>query len=126
MNYPTSVFTLSYTYAHSAYSCISFVFPIHLGFAYMMDLFGILCFITRVWDKYKKWHWICGRIYLMSLLWCIGSSLLIHNHGANIVILIAMLCMILSTSIGYLAISVHKYKNPASNINRSAWERFFH
>lgn len=123
--YPSSVYTLDYTYAHSAYSCVAFVFPIHLMFAYFLDIFGILCFITRVFERYKKWHWICGRIYLLSLLWCVGSALLIHNHGTNMIILIAMLCMIIATTIGYSAITLHKYNKPEVDVHKNAYQRFF-
>lgn len=99
--------TLDYTYSFSKYSCIAWVFPIHITFAYLVVITGFLAMISRVVDKLRPYHATFGRWYLIFMFWCMASSLLIHTNGLPFPIIISFLYLMISIALGWNAIKVH-------------------
>ena len=106
----TSLLDLSYTYHYSKYSCSTVFYFVHLTFAYLVFLFGIFCFITRLHPKIKFMHVWCGRIYILSMLYATATSLLIHNTGLPLAILISFCYVLLGLTIGWILIKFHQIK----------------
>jgi hypothetical protein len=130
MNYQESAYSLEYTYAANAYSCISSVYPIHLMFAYLMTMTGIGAMVTR---KFKPdYHVFFGRAYIVSTMWCIASSILIHTHGAQIVIIVSMMLLLASITAGLVAVTYHQrcvspigYTNIDQRGFANFWKNYF-
>lgn len=62
---------------------------------------GLLCFVTRAWPRLHRAHAWLGRIYILSVLWCMAFSLIIHNTGLPIATLVSFLWVLLSVSFGW-------------------------
>ena len=97
----------SYTYSFDKYSCVSWVYPFHIIFAYLVVLTGFLAIISRVITKLRPYHAAFGRFYLIFMLWCMASSLLIHNTGLPLPILVSFLYLLVSITIGWNVIRIH-------------------
>ena len=63
----------------------------HIIFAYLVVLSGIACFVTRLHPATRPWHALLGRTYIVCMLWCMATSLLIHNSGLPIAVCINFL-----------------------------------
>ena len=87
------------------------VYPLHLAFAYLMTLTGLGAMATR-W-RYKTYHTLFGRAYVLSTMWCIASSILIHTHGAQVVIIISMSLLLAAITVGMAAITYHQRSKTA-------------
>ena len=105
-----SLTSLDYTYAFSKYSCSAWVYPLHIIFAYLVVLSGFLAIISRVITVLTPYHYTFGRWYLIFMLWCMASSLLIHNTGLPLPIIVSFLYMLFSITIGWNAIKLHANK----------------
>lgn len=103
----TSITSLDYTYAFSKYSCVSWVYPLHIIFAYLVVLSGFLAIISRVIPKLTPYHTTFGMWYFIWMFWCMASSVLIHNAGLPMPIIVSFLYMLFSISIGWNAIKIH-------------------
>ena len=57
-------------------------------------------------ERETKYHTLLGRIYLLSLFWCMASSLLIHNTGLPFFVIVSFLFLLFSSTIGWLVIWV--------------------
>lgn len=99
--------SLEYTYAFSKYSCVSWVYPFHIVFAYLVALTGLLALLSRVIPKLVSYHSMFGRWYLICMLWCMASSLLIHNAGLPMPIIVSFLYLLVSITVGWNAIKLH-------------------
>lgn len=84
------------------------MYPIHIIFAYLVVLTGFLAIISRVINKIRPYHAAFGKWYLIFMLWCMASSLLIHNTGLPLPILVSFVYLLVSITIGWNAIQVHK------------------
>jgi len=120
-----SVNSTLYTYVYSRYSCISWVYYVHISFAYAVVFTGGAALLTRVIPKAKVLHSLFGRLYLVSMFWCMGSSLLIHNYGLPFPIIISFLYLLTGISVGYLAIWIHSFRGVVTPVTASFWDRFF-
>ena len=98
---------LSYTYSFDKYSCIAWVYPFHIMFAYLVGISGFLALISRVIDRLRPYHLTFGRWYLIFMLWCMASSLVIYTTGLPMPILVSFLYLLFSITIGWNAIHVH-------------------
>ena len=78
-----------------------------MAFAYTTVASGLLAMLSRVIKPMIKYHSILGRIYLVCMLWCMASSLLIHNYGLPFFVIISFIYLIVSITIGYLCIWAH-------------------
>ena len=86
----TSITSLDYTYAFSKYSCVSWVYPLHIIFAYLVVLSGFLAIISRVIPKLTPYHTTFGMWYFIWMFWCMASSVLIHNAGLPMPIIVCV------------------------------------
>lgn len=102
-----SITNLDYTYAFSKYSCVSWVYPLHIIFAYLVVLSGFLAIISRVIPRLTPYHVTFGRWYLIWMFWCMASSSLIHNAGLPMPVIVSFLYLLFSITIGWNAIRVH-------------------
>jgi len=99
--------TLDYTYSFSKYSCVAWVYPLHIIFAYLIVISGILAMLSRIIDKLRPYHTAFGRFYLISMFWCMASSLLIYTNGLPLPIIVSFLYLLISLTVGWNAIRVH-------------------
>jgi hypothetical protein len=118
----TTLFDYSYTYHDSKYSCSTPFYFIHLVFCYIGFLSGIGSFITRLHSKIKPTHQWFGRIYILSMLYTIASSLLIQNTGLPLAVVYSFAICIGGITVGWILILIHKswvYELVLKNINYS-------
>jgi hypothetical protein len=54
-------------------------YPIHILLVYLLVFFGIVAFLSRAIDRLAFLHVHAGRGFLITMLWAIASSILIHN-----------------------------------------------
>ena len=101
---------LSYTYSFDKYSCLAWVYPFHIIFAYLVGIMGFLALISRVVNRLKPYHKAFGRWYLIFMLWCMASSLVIYTTGLPMPILVSFLYLLFGITIGWNAIHVYASK----------------
>ena len=104
----STLFDYTYTYHYSKYSCVTAFYFIHVIFCYLVFLSGLGAFITRLSYKIKPAHQWFGRIYLLSMLYATASSLLIHNTGLPLAVLISFCFCIGGLTIAWFLILCHK------------------
>jgi hypothetical protein len=85
------------------------MFPFHIAMAYVVAISGIGCFVTRAVNSLKMYHIYFARIYILSMLWCTASSLLIHNTGLPLGVLISFIWVLGGLTIGWIFIMMHQY-----------------
>ena len=74
--------TLDYTILKNGYTCIKEFYPAHIISTYLIMLSGLACFITRIPLLKLSWtHIYFGRLYIISMIFGLATSLLIHNTG---------------------------------------------
>jgi drug/metabolite transporter (DMT)-like permease len=56
----------------------------------------------------KKFHKWFGRLYVISLLWTVSSSLLIHKHGLPLPVIVSFSWVLIGTCAGWLFICAWK------------------
>ena len=107
--YPDDTMTNTrYTYQLDKISCVRDVWFAHITFAYLIVLSGVGCLVTRCVDKYKWMHIYFGRLYIIFMLWCMVTSLLVHNSGLPIAVLISFLWVIGGLTLGWIIIKLHQ------------------
>jgi hypothetical protein len=104
---PPSVFTKDYTYVEGAYMCIAWMYPIHIGFAYLVALMGIGAMITRLFNRIKFLHVWFGRFFMIFMFCTMASSLVIFNTGLPTAIMVFFVLLTIGQSVGWLAIKIH-------------------
>jgi len=60
----------------------------------------------------SKYHSLFGRLYIIGILWCMASSLLIHNFGLAISIIVSFMYLLIGITVGLICIWFH-----SQNIN---------
>ena len=99
---------LRYTYSLDKVSCVQDVWYVHIAFALLVIVSGLGCLLSRLSDKTKWMHVHFGRMYIICMLWCMATSLVIHNTGLPIAVLISVLWVIGGLTAGWLLIKVHQ------------------
>jgi hypothetical protein len=110
MDNSSSFYDLSYTYHYSKYSCSRTFYFIHIVFCYLIFLFGIFAFVTRLHPKIKFLHRWCGILYIISMLFTTASSLLIHNTGLPLAVLISFAYVMIFLTVAWFLIKAHQLK----------------
>ena len=95
-----------YTYSLNKVSCIRDAWFVHVTFAFLVVLSGIGCLMTRI--VYKKLHVYFGRLYIICMLWCMGTSLVIHNTGLPIAVLTSFVWVLGGLTAGWILIKLHQ------------------
>jgi hypothetical protein len=110
MDFADSFTNPYYTYHYDKLSCLRDVYFAHVAFAYLVAIFGFAAMVSRLWERAKATHAWFGRLYIISMLWCTATSLLIHNTGLPIAVLWSFLWVLCGMTLGWFAIVVHKGK----------------
>eukprot|EP01126_Amoeba_proteus_P049083 TRINITY_DN5717_c0_g2_i1.p1 TRINITY_DN5717_c0_g2~~TRINITY_DN5717_c0_g2_i1.p1 ORF type:complete len:301 (-),score=33.09 TRINITY_DN5717_c0_g2_i1:137-940(-) len=113
-----SIWDHSYTYAYSKYSCVSWVWVLHIMFAYFIVISGAFAVITRLIPKFIHFHVWFGRLFMIFMYWGMATSLLIHNSGLPLPILIFFLFLLIGLSIGWIAIKIHSQQMEQQSLRR--------
>jgi hypothetical protein len=108
-DYEDSMTNLGYTFTLDKVSCIKEMWYVHVMFAFMTIASGALCIITRVVGKYKYMHAFFGRSYIICMLWCMGTSLVIHNTGLPVAVLLSFLWVLGGLTLGWIFIKQHQF-----------------
>ena len=115
-SYPDDTMTnLKYTYQLDKISCIKEMWYIHITLAYTVIASGVCCLSTRI--IYKWSHVYFGRLYIISMLWCMATSLVIHNTGLPIAVLISFLWVLGGLTVGWFVIKIHQ-NNMENSVSR--------
>eukprot|EP00698_Gefionella_okellyi_P004175 TRINITY_DN13894_c0_g1_i1.p1 TRINITY_DN13894_c0_g1~~TRINITY_DN13894_c0_g1_i1.p1 ORF type:complete len:317 (-),score=55.30 TRINITY_DN13894_c0_g1_i1:1017-1967(-) len=105
--YDISATLNAYTYVFNRFSCITWMYPIHIAFAYLVVASGLLALLARIIPLLKPYHSLFGRLYVIFMLWCMASSLLIHNAGLPFPIIISFLYLLGGITFGWISIYIH-------------------
>jgi hypothetical protein len=100
---------LALTYVYDKYSCVREFYFIHIFFNYLIAFSGLFCFVTRLYPKLTFLHAYLGKLYILFMLCSTASSLLIHNTGLPLGVLISFLWVIGGLSLGQFLIWRHQY-----------------
>lgn len=119
---------LTFTYHESKLSCWKPMYAAHMTFAYLVMITGLLCFITRLWPKLYFLHIWFGRFYIMFMLWCTSTAMLIHNTGLPVGVLLSFILVSGGLNVGWIAITLHtkhrhlfKWMKMDSSKDNSRW-----
>jgi hypothetical protein len=106
----SSLFNPAYTYSNDKYSCVQSFYFLHMICAYLVFLTGLACLLTRIAvpNRYRYLHSWFGRAYIISMLWCCLTSLLIHNTGLPLSTLISFTAIMICLSIGWIVIVIYR------------------
>lgn len=99
---------LTYTYHMSKYSCIHAFFSIHIWLNYIILWVGVLCFVSRAVPQMKWMHAFLGRVYISAMLLTTFASLLVHNTGLALAIIMAFVNCMLGLIPGWFIIKQHQ------------------
>ena len=99
---------LNYTYSLDKLSCVREAYFVHVTFAYLVVFSGIACFVSRLDRRTYQWHAVCGRLYIVCMLWCMATSLLVHNSGLPVAVLICFLFVLVGLTAGWFCIKLHQ------------------
>ena len=101
-----SMINPEYTYHFDKLSCSRTVWFVHITFAFLVVISGLGCLLSRLSLQYKWMHPWFGRCYIIFLLWCMGTSLIIHNSGLPIAVLVSFAWVLCGLSFGWIAMSL--------------------
>jgi hypothetical protein len=114
-SYPyDSRISLDYTYSMDKLSCVRELYFIHITFAYLVVLSGIACFTARLYPPIRQYHALFGRAYIVCMLWCMASSLLVHNTGLPVGVLISFFIVLFGLTAGWVCAKLHQNSIHAS------------
>ncbi|KAI9350778.1 hypothetical protein BDR26DRAFT_508963 [Obelidium mucronatum] len=98
---------LEFTFVNDSLVCWTAFYMVHVFFAYLTAIVGILCMISRLHPRlYSAHHWL-GKLYVIAMLWATASSLIIHNKGLPTGVIYSFLWVLLGLTFGWIAISLH-------------------
>jgi uncharacterized membrane protein len=104
----------SFTYHDDKYSCLRGAYFAHVVFCYFVALSGFACLLTRLWSRLHVAHAWLGRVYILSMIWAMASSLLIHNTGLPTATLVSFVWVLGGLTIGWVIISIHRARMAAA------------
>ena len=99
---------LAYTVSWSKMSCWTPMYFAHIFFCYIIVIAAFGCFITRMHSKLTPYHAWFGRVYIMSMYWTTATSMLIHNTGLPIGVLISFLWVLGGMTLAWILICIHR------------------
>jgi hypothetical protein len=114
-----SKLNLDFTYHFDKYSCIRQMYFIHLFFSYVVSISGFCAILSRLINRYRHTHVWFGRTYILSMLWCSATAMLIHNTGLPLAVLISFLWVLIGLTFGWITIIFHQDKINRKTIENS-------
>jgi uncharacterized membrane protein len=100
----------SYTYVNDKLTCLSSAYHVHVIFCDLAFAAGVLAMLSRLLPPWLKWvHRWFGVLYVISMLFIMGSSLIIHNEGLPVATLVSFVWVLGGLSLGWVAALVHKH-----------------
>jgi hypothetical protein len=100
--------SLDYTYSLDRLSCARMAYFVHITFAYLVFFSGLACFAARVYPHLHPWHAMFGRLYILCMLWCMATSLIVHNVGLPVGVLVSFFVVLMGLSLGWGCIKIHQ------------------
>ncbi|KAI8814335.1 hypothetical protein BJ742DRAFT_332458 [Cladochytrium replicatum] len=108
LSFSDSLSTLEFTYVNSKILCWRPAWYAHIAMAYLVFLTGVLSFITRLHPRLYSLHFWMGRSYIVSMMWAMGSSLVIYTTGLPIGVCFSFIWCLLGLTVAYYAVSFHQ------------------
>ena len=99
---------LNYTYHYDKLSCVRAMYFVHVTLAYLTTFCGAACFVCRLSNKAMWLHAHFGRAYIILMLWLMATSLVLHNTGLPIAVLISFVCVLSGITMGWACIKWHQ------------------
>lgn len=117
--------SLDYTYSLDRLSCARMAYFVHITFAYLVFFSGLACFAARVYPHLHPWHAMFGRLYILCMLWCMATSLIVHNVGLPVGVLVSFFIVLMGLSLGWGCIKIHQGNVQAKTMRRvdDMWEK---
>lgn len=100
----------SRTEAFGKISCLQWVFPIHLFSTFAIVLLGLGAMILRL-PQMQEYSWLhpwFGRATIISLMAAMFSSLLIHNEGLPIGVIVNFVIALACISVAWIVIVIEQ------------------
>ena len=113
----TSLYNLEYTYQFDKLSCVRTMYFVHVTLAYLVTLCGAMCFVCRLVPGIMWLHAHFGRGYIILMMWLMATSLLLHNTGLPIAVLISFVCVLGGITFGWICIKWHQ-----AQMERRVWQ----
>jgi hypothetical protein len=104
----SSMYNLDYTYQYDKLSCVRRMYFAHVTLAYLVTLCGLMCFVCRLVPSIMWLHAHFGRAYIILMMWLMATSLVLHNTGLPIAVLISFVCVLGGITLGWLCIKWHQ------------------
>jgi len=104
----SSLHNLDYTYHYDKLSCVRAMYFIHVTLAYLVTFSGAACFVCRLCPCIMWLHAHFGRAYIILMMWLMATSLLLHNTGLPIAVLISFVCVLGGITVGWICIKQHQ------------------
>ena len=104
----SSLHNLDYTYQFDKLSCVRTMYFVHVTLAYLVTFSGFMCFVFRLFPSTMWLHPHFGRAYIVLMMWLMATSLLLHNTGLPIAVLISFVCVLGGITAGWACIKWHQ------------------
>lgn len=110
----SSLFDPDYTFSFDKYSCVRSFYYLHVICCYLVCFTGLVAMIVRLLpQRFKRFHALLGRAYIMLMLWATATSLLITNTGLHLATLIGFGAVLIGMSIAWPGIVYHRSRMDA-------------
>jgi hypothetical protein len=105
-----------FTWSLDKLSCWRQMYFAHVVACYVVFLAGVGCMVTRLWPgpPHLQLHRWFGFVYIVSMLWAMGTSLIIHNTGLPPAVLVSFVWVLGGLTIGWMVIRLHDDKMNAA------------
>merc|ERR1711991_697548 len=104
-----SLLSFDYTYVNDKLSCMVSIWYAHIVFCYLVFFAGIAAILSRLLpSRFKFIHQWCGRAYIAFMILNIGVSIVIHNEGLPIAVLISFIWVLGAMILAWFLVLIYK------------------